>query len=102
MQGQHQRPYEKKADKPMVSNVLTCPDRHEWRRIFGILRGLLNDTRGPDLTNAANIRPDLENVGGRYHGQPVVRFGHLITGQDPRALPAFVQALAEARLAPAL
>lgn len=47
---------------------------------------------GRSLTSAPTLRADLENAGGRWVDQPVVRDGQLVTSRGPVDLEAFAAA----------
>lgn len=52
--------------------------------------------KGRALTSWPSIRTDLENAGGNWRDEEVVRDGHLITSRKPDDIPAFSQAVIEA------
>jgi protease I len=52
--------------------------------------------KGRALTSWPSIRTDLENAGGSWRDEEVVRDGHLITSRKPDDIPAFSKAVIEA------
>lgn len=52
--------------------------------------------KGRALTSWPSIRTDLENAGGKWRDEEVVRDGHLITSRKPDDIPAFSKAVIEA------
>ncbi len=51
--------------------------------------------KGRDVTGTPSVRADLENAGGRYLDQPVVRSGNLIMSRSPGDLVEFTRAVRE-------
>ena len=54
--------------------------------------------KGRRVTSYRGIRDDVKLAGGLYEDAPVVVDGHLITSREPRDLPRFHEAIAEALL----
>ena len=52
--------------------------------------------KGRAVTSWASIRTDLENAGGLWRDEEVVRDGHVITSRKPDDIPAFSQAVIDA------
>ncbi|GAB3733015.1 type 1 glutamine amidotransferase domain-containing protein [Luteimonas pelagia] len=52
--------------------------------------------KGKAVTSWPSIRTDLENAGGKWRDEEVVRDGHLITSRKPDDIPAFSQAVIDA------
>lgn len=50
---------------------------------------------GREVTGVGPVRTDLENAGGELVDAPVAVDGHLVTGRNPDALPAFCRAVGE-------
>lgn len=52
--------------------------------------------KGRTLTSTPSIAVDVQNAGGAYVDQAIVRDGNLITSRNPGDLPAFSKAIVEA------
>src|SRR5690242_12436671 len=52
--------------------------------------------KGRKLTCFSAIKDDVQNAGGRYVDEEVVRDGNLVTSRKPDDLPAFLRTLLEA------
>lgn len=52
--------------------------------------------KGRNVTSYKSIRTDLENAGGAWKDEEVVRDGHVITSRRPGDLPAFTRAVIDA------
>jgi protease I len=50
---------------------------------------------GKEVTGVGPVRTDLANAGGDLVDAPVAVDGHLVTGRNPDALPAFCRAVGE-------
>ncbi len=52
--------------------------------------------KGRNVTSYTSIRTDMENAGGQWSDEEVVRDGHVITSRKPDDIPAFSQAVIDA------
>jgi len=52
--------------------------------------------KGKNVTSVNAIKDDMENAGARYHDQPVVVDGNIISSRTPEDLPQFCGAIIQA------
>lgn len=52
--------------------------------------------KGKNVTSVNAIKDDMENAGARYHDQPVVVDGNIISSRTPEDLPQFCTAIIQA------
>jgi protease I len=57
--------------------------------------------KGKKVTGFYAIRDDVENAGGIWEDEPMVRDGNIVTSRTPDDLPAFMVGIFEALAAPA-